>query len=123
MNNIHILRKKLIKIKSNYIKKLHKADVDISLSSLSSFRPLNFSNFGKRTYQIKLKNIEKKINLINFIYQVKNFLYILRFSSPQIFGNYSKKNMIQQYRKNSNSALPMKHFSVIWWFPKRLRKG
>jgi len=93
MNNIHILRKKLIKIKSNYINKLHKAGVDISLSSLSSFRPLNFSNFGKRPYQIKLKNIEKKINLINFIYQVKNFLYILRFSSPQIFGNYSKKNI------------------------------
>ena len=94
MNNIHTLRKNLVKIKANYSKKLFKTDVDMSLSSLSSFRTLCFSNFGKKYNDTKLNNnIEKKINLINFFYQIKNFFYILRFSSPKIIGDYSKKNI------------------------------
>ena len=60
MNSIHILRKNLVKIKTNYSKRLFKTDVDMSLSSLSSFRTLCFSNFGKKYHDIKLNNVEKK---------------------------------------------------------------
>ena len=37
--------------------------------------------------------LKKKINIINFFYQIKNFFYILRFSSPKIIGDYSKNNI------------------------------
>ena len=93
MNNIHIQRKRLVKTKLNYIKKLNRSGIDISLSSLSSFSRLMFAEVGKTLDQIEFKNFEKKINLTNFIYQIKNFLRILKLHNLEIIGNYSKNNI------------------------------
>ena len=93
MNNIHIQRKRLVKTKLNYIKKLNRSGIDISLSSLSSFSRLMFAGVGKTLDKIEFKNFEKKINLTNFIYQIKNFLRILKLHNLEIIGNYSKNNI------------------------------
>ena len=102
MNNIHIQRKRLLKTKLNYIKKLNRSGIDISLSSLSSFSRLMFAGVGKTLDQIDYKNFEKKINLTNFIYQIKNFLRILKLRNVEIIGNYSKNNInIYDYQRRN----------------------
>jgi hypothetical protein len=98
MQNIDILRKKIIKIKVDYLKDLKSKKVDISLSSLSSLRTLLFNNFCSSVDEFKNKSITSKINKVNFLYQLKSFLYISRFSNTKILGDLSKEN-IKKYNK------------------------
>ncbi len=93
MKIIHKLRKEIISKRISYLHDLKKKDIDASLSSLSSFRTLLFNNFSSNADNIKNKNIKKKINKINFIYQTKNFLYISRFSDVNIIGDVTEKNL------------------------------
>ena len=98
MNNIDNIRHELIKKRISYIQKLKKKNIDVSLSSLSSFRTLLFNNLSLTSNDVELGNISRKINIVNFIYQIKNFLYILKFADIKIVGNYSRKNL-KKYTK------------------------
>ena len=98
MKSIDILRQAVIKRRIKYINELKKKKIDVTLSSLSSLRTLLFNNFCSDINNIKSENIIKKINKINLIYQLKNFLYISRFSNINIIGDISKENL-SKYNK------------------------
>ena len=93
MKSIDILRQAVIKRRIKYINELKKKKIDVTLSSLSSLRTLLFNNFCSDINNIKSENINTKINKINFFYQIKNFLYISRFSNINIIGDISQKNL------------------------------
>tara|TARA_B100000686_G_scaffold354497_1_gene465085 strand:- start:35 stop:1378 length:1344 start_codon:yes stop_codon:yes gene_type:complete len=93
MKNINELRQIVIKRRINYLNELRKKNIDTSLSSLSSFRTLLFNNFCSSIDAIKKENIKVKISKINFFYQIKNFIYILKFSNINIIGDFSKENL------------------------------
>ncbi len=89
MKNIDAVRNKIVSIKNEYLKSMKINNVDAEMSSLSCFRHLMYSKFDI-TYK---KNILKnKINSINFLKQIKNFLYICNFSAINIHGSFSKKD-------------------------------
>ena len=93
MKNIEAIRQIVIKRRRGYVQELRQKKIDVTLSSLSSFRTLLFNNFSSGLDIIKDKNVNKKINKINFFYQIKNFLYISRFSNINIIGDISQKNL------------------------------
>ena len=110
MKNTDVLRKEIIKRRIYYLKALKKKSIDISSSSLSSYRTLIFNNFCKNINDISFKNINKRINKINFFYQIKNFLYISKFSRINITGDISKENL-KKYNKIIVSWAEEKDFS------------
>ena len=110
MKNTDVLRKEIIKRRIYYLKALKKKSIDISLSSLSSYRTSIFNNFCKNINDISFKNINKRINKINFFYQIKNFLYISKFSRINITGDISKENL-KKYNKIIVSWAEEKDFS------------
>ena len=93
MKNIEAIRQIVIKRRRGYVQELRQKKIDVTLSSLSSFRTLLFNNFSSGLDIIKDKNVNTKINKINFFYQIKNFLYISRFSNINIIGDISQKNL------------------------------
>ena len=98
MNNIEFLRKIIIKKRIDYINELKAKKIDVSLSSLSSLRTLLFNNFCPSVKIFKVTEINKKVRKINFFYQLKNFLYISKFSKINIFGDLSQDNL-KKYNK------------------------
>ena len=98
MNNIEFLRKIIIKKRIDYINELKAKKIDVSLSSLSSLRTLLFNNFCPSVKIFKVTEINKKVRKINFFYQLKNFLYISKFSKINIFGDLSPDNL-KKYNK------------------------
>ena len=93
MKNIEAIRQIVIKRRRGYVQELRQKKIDVTLSSLSSFRTLLFNNFSSGLDIIKDKNVNTKINKINFFYQIKNFLYISIFSNINIIGDISQKNL------------------------------
>ena len=90
MSNINLTREKIIFFKKKYLANLKKKNIDIESSSLISLRYLIFSKLKKNN---NYNDLAKKIKKINFINQLKNILYLKNFSSINLHGNYSKKNL------------------------------
>lgn len=94
MNNINQKRNILNLFKKKYFEALRLSKVDITKSSLASFRYLIFSNLDMSDS----KKFEKKIIITNFKSQLKNFLFLKNFKQVNFYGNMDFNN-INKYKK------------------------
>ena len=108
MNNINTERDKIINNKLYYIKDLEKDGIDTSLSSVC-YTP----SFAGTSGLLHLKNRSYKFSSRSFFLQIKRFIYLSRFNSFEVFGDFSKEN-INKYKKIVVSCANEKDFFSNW---------